>query len=213
MKLAIFDVDGTLTDTNDVDSQCFVDALAEEFGIRDIDSDWSVYKHTTDRGILTEVLRRAWSREPAEEELAAHRARFLALLAERLLDPRPIRGAVEFLDHIRRSGWSVVLCTGAWSGSARIKLARSGFPVDLPLSSCDEAEAREDIVRRGITMAGGAFDRIVVFGDAVWDLRAARNLGLPFIGVGDSSGAEPRINDYADTAAVLKLMSEVRAPR
>ena len=213
MNLAIFDVDGTLTDTNAVDSECFVHALAAEFGIDSIDEDWSTYPHTTDRAILTEVLRRAWSRVPAEHELAAHRTRFLDLLHERMREGQEIPGAIAFLDAVREQGWAVVLCTGAWGDSARLKLARAGFPADLPIASCDAAPSREEIVSAGLAMHGKSFDRVVVFGDAIWDLRTARNLQLPFIGVGGRSGSEYAIDDYRDSAAVFALMDAADAPR
>jgi beta-phosphoglucomutase-like phosphatase (HAD superfamily) len=209
-SLAVFDIDGTLTDTNAIDSECFVEALEAEYGIHSIDTDWSSYPHTTDRGIVREILRRAWSREAEEHELAAHRERFVELLSRH--ESRAIPGAIEFLRFLRGRGWSVVLCTGAWRDSARVKLRTAGFPDDLPLSSCDEAESREDIVRNGIALMPPA-DRVVVFGDAVWDVRAARNLGLPFIGVGSRSGAESAIDDYRDAEGVLALMEGASAPR
>ncbi len=211
-RLAIFDIDGTLTDTNAIDSACFVESL-HEFGISQVDEDWSIYPHTTDRAIITDLLRRTWSREPEEHEMKTHRARFMGILGERMTSVKQIPCAAAFIDFLKERGWSIVLCTGAWSDSARLKLERAGLPIDLPISTCDEAESRENIVRNGIAMAGGGFDRIVAFGDAIWDLRAARNLALPFIGVGQRSGSQYAIEDYCDPEAVLRLMSEARAPR
>src|SRR6516162_1489083 len=45
MRLVIFDIDGTLTQTMKVDADCFVRSLAEVCGFRDVDTDWSGYKH------------------------------------------------------------------------------------------------------------------------------------------------------------------------
>jgi len=210
--VALFDVDGTLTDTNAIDTVCFIEALHDEFGIDSVDDDWSTYTHTTDRGILTEILRRAWSRQPAEADLQRHRERFLTILRERMTSVREIAGAIAFLPFLREKGWTIVLCTGAWRASARLKLDRAGFPADLVISACDEAESREEILRNGLRHVPSA-SRVVVFGDAVWDVRAARNEQLPFIGVGERSGAEHVVADYTDPAAVLRLMSEARAPR
>jgi hypothetical protein len=66
----------------------------------------------------------------------------------------------------------------------------------LPLASCDDDISREAILRRGIALAGGADDTIVSFGDASWDVRAAANLGLPFIGIGRRSGAPEAFDDF-----------------
>ena len=210
-RLAVFDVDGTLTDTNEIDRICFVEALAAEYGIRAVDDQWSSYPHVTDRAILTEMLRREWKRMPEERELTAHRERFLSLLDERMPRSHEIPGAIAFLRLAAERDWSIVLCTGAWGASARMKLQRAGFPDGLEIVSCDDCESREGIVRNGIAKFPDA-EAIVVFGDGSWDLRTARNLQLPFIGVGRRSGAEHAIEDYTDAGAALALMASL-APR
>lgn len=52
MKLVIFDIDGTLTQTNRVDSGCFVEVVKEVLGVEDFETDWSQYQYVTDRGGL-----------------------------------------------------------------------------------------------------------------------------------------------------------------
>ena len=39
MKLVLFDIDGTLTLTNEVDNRCYVCALGEALGTAEIDTD------------------------------------------------------------------------------------------------------------------------------------------------------------------------------
>lgn len=82
----------------------------------------------------------------------------------------------------------------------------------FPAASADDALARVSIMRMAIDRAasrmGGRPDGIVYVGDAVWDARACRQLGLPFIGIaggGDaerlrSEGAEAVFADYSDIA-------------
>ena len=41
MKLLVLDLDGTLTRTDAVDEECFVEAFADVFGIRDLNTRWS----------------------------------------------------------------------------------------------------------------------------------------------------------------------------
>lgn len=43
MKLVMFDIDGTLTQTDAVDGACFVKALEEVFGFAGISDDWWIY--------------------------------------------------------------------------------------------------------------------------------------------------------------------------
>jgi beta-phosphoglucomutase-like phosphatase (HAD superfamily) len=199
VNLAIFDIDGTLTNSNAIDAQCFAETFESEFGLS-APIDWSEYPHHTDRGLTQEFLRRAWSREPGEEAIARHRAAFVTLLQTRVPQIDEIRGARSFLDDLRRRGWRVALATGAWSESARLKLSAAGLPVDLPLACCDDCVSREEIVRRAI--GNDQYARVVVFGDGTWDVRTARNLRLPFVGVGSD-----------DPDAVFRAMRRAEVPR
>jgi beta-phosphoglucomutase-like phosphatase (HAD superfamily) len=207
--IAIFDIDGTLTESQSVDNQCFTEAFEAEFGIRGIDTDWSAYPHTTERALTFEILRRALGRDPEERELAQHRNRFLALLRERCGEIAEIPGARRFLDTLEQRGFRIALATGAWSGSARIKLRAAGFPDDYPIACCDEFDTREEIVRSAIDLAGG-IPPVVLFGDAVWDVRTAAVLKLPIIGVGgNATGATVTIDDYADIHVALLAMERL----
>ncbi|MGZ4779885.1 MAG: HAD family hydrolase [Thermoanaerobaculia bacterium] len=204
--IAIFDVDGTLTESQGIDNECFVSAFASEFGIGEIDTDWALYPHTTDRGLTGEILRRALGREPEERELVRHRTRLLSLLRERTEAIGEIAGARRFLEVLMERGWRVVLATGAWSESARIKLQAAGFPGNLPLASCDGAVSRTEIVQMAIHLGGGTAP-IVLFGDAVWDVRAAVALNLPIVGVGSRAiGATRTIEHYLDVDAALRAI-------
>ena len=55
MRLVIFDIDDTLTQTMKTDEECFVRSLAEVCGFGDVDTDWSRYKHATDSGVFHEI--------------------------------------------------------------------------------------------------------------------------------------------------------------
>ncbi len=204
MKLAIFDIDGTLIDSNAVDNKCFVDTFETAFGLSASGIDWRNYPHHTDRGLTEEFLRRAWKREPEEQEIARHRELFVGALREQIERLEEIGGAGAFIHFLQERGWSIALATGAWSESALLKLAAAGLPCDLPLVCCDACPSREEIVLKAI--GSPRPERIVVFGDGWWDLRAARNLGLPFIGVGDASGAPETIADFRDAEGVLAVM-------
>jgi beta-phosphoglucomutase-like phosphatase (HAD superfamily) len=217
MKIALFDIDGTLTQSNEIDSICFADAFRDVFGVG-IDTNWDSYQHTTDRGIVIEALRRLRGREADAHEIARHRSRFVELLAERMTTLNEVPGAAAFIARMQARDWRVVLCTGAWSESAKLKLLRAGLPTGLLLASCDDDIAREDILRRGIALAGFSGDDIIVsFGDAPWDVRAATNLNLPFIGIAADaraenlrrSGAAKVFDDFRDAAAVFAGIDRV----
>jgi beta-phosphoglucomutase-like phosphatase (HAD superfamily) len=48
MNLAIFDIDGTLTESVAVDEACFVQAFRDVFGIKWINTNWLEYNFQTD---------------------------------------------------------------------------------------------------------------------------------------------------------------------
>jgi phosphoglycolate phosphatase-like HAD superfamily hydrolase len=213
MRIALFDIDGTLTASNEIDSECRADAFRDVFGF-DLDRNWDAYEHTTDRGIATQALREH-GREATEHDLSLDRARCVQLLTERMTELDEIPGAGAFLAALLARDWRIALCTGAWGDSARLKLARAGLPIDLPLASCDDDISREGILKRGIALVdGGPHDVVVSFGDAPWDVRAAGHLHLPFIGIACGlrseelrrSGAAEVIEDYRDAAAVFSAI-------
>jgi beta-phosphoglucomutase-like phosphatase (HAD superfamily) len=210
MPLALFDIDGTLTASNEIDSECRAAAFREVFEC-DLNTDWNAYVHTTDHGIAIQALWDARRRVPTEIELSRDRTRCVELLEERMEILDEIPGARAFLTELLARDWRVALCTGAWGNSARLKLARAGLPTDLPLASCDDNISREAILRRGIELAGGADKIIVSFGDAPWDVRAAAKLGLPFIGIGGRSGAAEAFVDYLDADSLFAAIERVKA--
>lgn len=117
--LVMFDVDGTLTHSNDLDTQCSVQALEEVFGFADIDDDWSHYVHTSDAGIIDELFQARRGRSATADELARYRHRFFELLDTGLKQSpmREIHGARALLDWLgRQPGYRVALASGAWRG-------------------------------------------------------------------------------------------------
>ena len=71
MRLVVFDIDGTLTQTMKADEECFVRSLAEVSGIHDVETDWSRYQHTTDSGIFNEIHEVRFGRPPSSQSVLA----------------------------------------------------------------------------------------------------------------------------------------------
>lgn len=236
MKLAVFDLDGTLALTNEVDSRCYLAAFREALDLDGFDGDWSLFPHRTDSGIGRELYRRCVGRPPEMAELDRARARFVELLEDALeLDAaafRPVPGAPALLDALPGHGWEVALATGGWRASAELKLRAAGLEAvvrDAPLITADDGISRREIVEGAIRAAGrrylagrsGAFERVVCLGDGTWDLAVAAELGVPFVGVtaeGDArslreAGASHLLPDYADRPAALRALEESAPPR
>lgn len=228
-RLAVFDVDGTLTDTMGVDNECYRAAVAQALELDEAAIDWKGAAHVTDAGIFEWLC----AAHQCEHLAASAGARARADFIERLrtaLDVAPERftaipGAPNAIRRLPDSGWSVAFATGGWGPSAKMKLRAADIPVnDVVFACADDAVTRADIVRLAIARAeqhhDTTFDRIVVLGDAPWDVRAAIELDLPFVGVGDGPraerlwkhGAQAVIADYGDFAAFLDTLASARPP-
>jgi len=231
MRLAIFDIDGTLTNTNDIDLRNYIRALADEFGIAAPDLNWSDYPHVTDIGITIDVFIQHLGRAPTTAEVEQLRARLVALFdAELAATPglvTAVPGAQHLLDHLRTSReWAIGLATGCWQASARWKLQAAGLNVDgIPAAFCEDGISREEIVTaalRRTTEAAGHddFESKVSVGDGEWDVRTAANLDLAFLGIrtaGDKAflyrhGAKQVLIDYADFDGALRALAQAEPP-
>ncbi|MBU0513216.1 MAG: HAD family hydrolase, partial [Proteobacteria bacterium] len=80
MLLVIFDIDGTLLNTYQVDGDCYVRALEIEFNIHLLDQDWDQFDTVTDAGIFRELFWQNFGRFPEPGEVRAFIDRFVALL-------------------------------------------------------------------------------------------------------------------------------------
>ncbi len=232
MKLAVFDFDGTLAETMAVDGQCFIQAFDEALQIRGFSTQWTDYEHVTDEGVTRKIFNDRFGRHPYPDEIDKIINRFLALLSARCqIDNRdfsPIPGSTSMLNRLRGDEeWGVALATGAWRRSVEFKIARAGLPLaGIPSASAEDGPSRESIVLTAIERASiqyrqSRFDRIVSIGDALWDVRTARKLGLPFLGIAGEpratllreGGASHVIENYLDPELCLQLLHEAKPPQ
>lgn len=188
MKLAIFDVDGTLLDNLASEDACYASALCDGLSLPTLETDWRTYEHVTDEGVAREAHERAFGHAPPAERISETIDRFLGLLAEaHAASPlQPIAGAAALLYALPRRGWLPALATGAWGRAARFKLAAAGLAVDqVPIATAEDGPARVAIVQAAWERAlrkQRSFERVILVGDGVWDVTAAQLLGLPFVG-------------------------------
>ena len=196
MIIAIFDIDGTLTDSYDADTRCYESALAEAWGLEGFDLDWHDYQSSTDSGVAAEIHEARFGSPPDAARAAALEDAFGRIWARDHADrSRPIDGAPALLAEVLAAeDFAVGIATGCWRSSAEMKLSGAGYAVDrLDLSTASDHPQRPDIVRRAIDRQRarvGDARRVVYVGDGVWDARAARELGIDFVGVGSGERAE-----------------------
>ena len=231
MNLAIFDIDGTLTETKAVDEICFVQAFADAHAITEINTNWMEYQYVTDSGIMFQIFHERFGRPPDDDELRnyksclvnlleTHRAKDSSLFAE-------ISGAARALSRLNREReWAVALATGCWRVSAELKLKAAGIHTeDLPAAFAEDGLSRETILQTAMSRARESygqsrFEKIVSVGDAQWDVQAAGILGITFIGVGKGArglrlrqvGATHVLEGYSDYRQLINCLSEAEVP-
>src|SRR4051812_18548217 len=208
MKLVVFDLDGTLTATSVVDETCFVQAFANALNIHHLSTNWLDYDHATDSAVASQAFLKQFGREPESHEISKVVEQFVVLLRRHHeLDSdryAEIPGASAFLATLQKNpDWSIALATGGWKRSAQFKIRAAGLPLaDLPAAFAEDGPSREAIIQTAIARASAwyevpEFERIVSVGDAVWDVKTARQLKLPFLGIAD----EPRASLLRDNGA------------
>lgn len=199
MNLVVFDLDGTLTDTTHVDEHAIVGALQDVLGITDLSTDWNTYMHSTDAGIVHEVIS-AHRGGVAEEDLDSVQTQFFENMENFYTSSpglfQPIPGAPDVLERLAHLGMATAIATGSWRESALFKLRVGGIRhAGVPLASSNDDHSRSAIIKTAILRAQQqhgveVFERITYVGDGMWDARASRNLGIRFVGVARNGHAD-----------------------
>ncbi|HEX8351390.1 MAG TPA: hypothetical protein VF611_00595, partial [Pyrinomonadaceae bacterium] len=157
MRLAIFDIDGTLTESDEVDSVCFVQAMADAHSITEVSTNWDGYEHTTDSYITRELLRERFGRPPEDVEVSKFKSRFVSLLEDyRSKDASlfgEVCGAAEALGRLgREPGWALAIASGCWRGSGVLKLRAARLEVgDVPAAFAEDGVSREEILLAAVS--------------------------------------------------------------
>ncbi len=152
MNLLIFDVDGTLVNSNGMDDVCFVEAVKEVLNIQLSDTDWFRYSLVTDSGITAEIIRKNLSREANETDIIAVRQVYVTRLKREIeRNPecfQPTPGAPELFSRLlSEENICACIATGGWRDSALLKLAVTGINTkNVPFASSDDSCRREEIL-------------------------------------------------------------------
>ena len=195
MHLVMFDVDGTLCDTYDIDEKIYFQAVKDILEIEPPESLIN-FTHRTDPGILTEMVTNSFERNVTTKEYNAVRDHFSDVLMDHLMeDPtlsRETSGALKLFNALKDTPDVIVaIATGGWGPTACFKLATAGFEIEkIVMASSDDDFDRVEIMKichdRAKTRAKvQKFDSITYVGDGEWDEAATAALNWRFIGVGE----------------------------
>jgi len=194
----LFDVDGTLVDTNFLHTVCWAEALRQQ-GHRVTAAE---VHHAIGMGsdkLLDHVLGEDHDRENDSEIVAAHKTLYKQWWGRLVTMP----GASDLLRGCADRGLIVVLASSASEEELDALCSTLGAD-DVITSATDSDDAgaskpAPDIVAAALERAELDTDHAVFVGDSVWDGKSANAAGLDFVGV--TCGGTPR-EDLAHAGAV-----------
>lgn len=205
---ALFDVDGTLVDSNYLHVQAWITAFRElELPV----DSWRVHRAIgMGSSQLLSTLVGDETAERAGEQLKARHSE-LYLKSAGLL--RPFARARELVRTVAGLGIEVVIVTSAAPDEVeRLKeVLQWGDEVAEIVSGddVDVAKPAPDMVDVALTRVGVAAENAVFIGDSVWDVLAAKRLSVPAIGLLSGGTSEAELAEagavavYEDAAALL----------
>jgi HAD superfamily hydrolase (TIGR01493 family) len=200
----IFDVDGTLLDTNYLQVAAWWEAFRERgHDIRCADVHQALGMGSAD--LVEWVLGR-----PDPSVSPAHSRHYAPYLGR----IRPLPGAADLLRATARLGLAVVLATSAKDDEVDLMTDAlgAGAAVSTVVSSGDVDRPKPDpgIVRKTLDESDIDPGRAVMVGDTIWDVLAAERAGIGCIGLLCGGTAEAELQEagaievYRDPAALLK---------
>ena len=227
MKLALFDIDGTILWSDGAGRRAIQQALREVFG--GIGPEDHRFDGKTDRQIVRELMRLEGHDDgridAGLDDVLERYVRYLErALASREHTPRLFDGVLPLLDALEaRPDVTLGLLTGNVEGGARAKLRAVGIDAGRFTSSAfgSDSEHRPDLPavaqRRAAASLGRDLpgERVVVIGDTPADVQCGRGIGARAIGVAtgrygvaelEREGAAYVFADLTDTAAVVEAI-------
>lgn len=206
----LFDVDGTLVDSNYLHVMAWLHAFAT------LDRPVPAWRIHRDIGMDATELLEDLLGEDAEALGAAAKAAHAHAYNDTTHLLKPLPGSRELIRYLTGHGAAVVLATSA--PPEELTVLRRVLDVDDVLTAVtnaddvDTAKPDPSIVKIAIDRSGRPAERALFIGDAIWDMRAAKTAGIDRIGVlsGGISDVELRAAGarevFADPAALLSSL-------
>jgi HAD superfamily hydrolase (TIGR01509 family) len=207
-EAVLFDVDGTLIDSNDQHARAWVAALAEAGYTIPFERVRPLIGMGGDK-VLPLLVPGLTEDSPQGKAIGEARKR---IFRERELPTvKPTRGSRELLEAVRARGARVVVATSAKGDELDALLARGGLGplVDVAATSDDAKDSKPDpdIIGAALEKAGVAAANAVMAGDTRYDVEAAHKAGVACVALlcGGNDPATLRDADavYADPLELI----------
>jgi phosphoglycolate phosphatase-like HAD superfamily hydrolase len=199
MRAVIFDIDGTLLNSNKLDDETYLSAIHDVLGPVRLRESWNQYKNISGSGTLLEILNDN-NISNVTAVLRAVEEAFVARISLHIEKYGPIveiPGARDFVGRLARSGeCQIAYATAGWFKSACIKLNSSQFPVDaVPLASCNDHISKLEIMAHAFEQLTAPVESVTYYGDGESDKSAAKALGWNFVPVGEKLNGLQHFSD------------------
>lgn len=205
--VAVFDIDGTLVDTNYQHALSWYRAFRAKGIIVPI---WRIHRAIgmgSDRVVSTLVSEQA-EQDLGDELREAEGSEYQELISE----VEPMKGAHELLGELKQKGHPIILASSAEEADAEryIELLQAGELVDAYTTSADVKASKPapDIVNAAIEKAGGG--SAVMIGDSTWDCKAATRANVPSIAVLTGGFSEQELTE-AGASIVFDSVEHLRS--
>nr|HEX4315804.1 HAD-IA family hydrolase [Kofleriaceae bacterium] len=218
LSAALFDLDGTLLDSNDAHVRAWQAALDERS-----------YHVAADRiaveigkggdQLVSDLLGRTAEDADGDALRAAHDRIFVELAEAGGLRPMP--GATDLVSALRGRGLALALATSTRSKMLEVCERASGvawrelFDHVVDADDVKRSKPAPDIVAAAVRRLGVTPAECVMFGDTPWDATSAKHAGVVLVGVlcgGNSERALMRAGAravYADPAIIVERAAEM----
>lgn len=225
-KLVLFDIDGTLMDTDGAGNASYVNALTQVFD-RPFSAEGYSSSGKTDTQIGLELAEQfGVPRDEAESRLGEVREIYLAGLEQELqkIEPTVFAGVRELVAAVEADSSCLLgLCTGNFEPGGWMKVRRIDLEAPFKMGAFgDDAPARHYLpdaaVKRAHELTGQIFKEkeIVIIGDTPNDVACGRHLNVTSIAVATGNYDEPALleaepdflfSDFANTERVLDAIT------
>lgn len=180
LKALLFDLDGTLIDSDPIHATVFVEFLAAR-GVAVTEADYMARMHGRQNvDIFREILPEA---DPHEMD-AAKEAEYRARLTPGM---EPVAGARELLDRAATHGWRTGLVTNACRANMETVLsvlALEGRFETISLGEdCPQGKPHPEPYLRALDALGVAAHEAIAFEDSPSGITAAVAAGIPTVGI------------------------------
>ncbi len=183
LRAVLFDVDGTILDSNDAHARAWVDSLKEAG--RDVG--FEAVRPLIGKG-GDKVLPELTGIEAESEEGKRISERRTEIFTERYLSTlQPFPGTRALLERMRDDGLSLVVATSAKKAELQGLLERAGvadlFDERATSDDADGSKPEPDIVLAALERGGVRAEESVMIGDTPYDVESATRAGVRILAV------------------------------